>query len=93
MAQRYSDCAVDLSSPIGHRIYIRDHPPTLEVLTVHTVENWEVGWAAPHHIRAVAEALGRKPAASCYSPDISRHAFFGSAEVMPESYKQRRVGI
>ncbi|MGI9185178.1 MAG: homocysteine S-methyltransferase family protein [Solirubrobacteraceae bacterium] len=34
--------------------------------------------AAPHHIRAVAEALGRTPAASRYSPDMSRHAFLGS---------------
>ena len=34
--------------------------------------------AGPHHIRAVAEALGRRPPASRYSPDMSRHAFFGS---------------
>jgi betaine-homocysteine S-methyltransferase len=34
--------------------------------------------AGPHHIRSVAEALGRKPAASRYSPDMSKHAFFGS---------------
>lgn len=34
--------------------------------------------AAPHHIRAVAEALGRTPPASRYSPDMSRHAFFGT---------------
>ena len=34
--------------------------------------------AAPHHIRAVAEALGRTPPASRYSADMSRHAFFGS---------------
>ncbi len=33
--------------------------------------------AAPHHIRAVAEALGRTPPASRYSPDMSRHAFLG----------------
>lgn len=33
--------------------------------------------AAPHHIRAVAEALGRNPPASRYSPDMSRHAFLG----------------
>jgi betaine-homocysteine S-methyltransferase len=33
--------------------------------------------AGPHHIRAVAEALGRTPAASRYSPDMSRHAFLG----------------
>ncbi len=34
--------------------------------------------AAPHHIRSVAEALGRTPPASRYSPDMSRHAFLGS---------------
>ena len=36
--------------------------------------------AAPHHIRSVAEALGRTPPASRYSPDMSRHAFLGSDE-------------
>jgi methionine synthase I (cobalamin-dependent) len=34
--------------------------------------------AGPHHIRAVAEALGRPSPASRYSPDMSRHAFLGS---------------
>ena len=34
--------------------------------------------AAPHHIRAVSEALGRTPPASRYSPDMSRHAFLGT---------------
>ncbi|MBV9802468.1 MAG: homocysteine S-methyltransferase family protein [Solirubrobacterales bacterium] len=34
--------------------------------------------AGPHHIRAVAEALGRSAPASRYSPDMSRHAFLGS---------------
>jgi betaine-homocysteine S-methyltransferase len=34
--------------------------------------------AGPHHIRAMAEALGRHPPASRYSPDMSKHAFFGS---------------
>jgi betaine-homocysteine S-methyltransferase len=34
--------------------------------------------AGPHHIRAVAEALGRTPPASRYSPDMSRHAFLGT---------------
>ena len=36
--------------------------------------------AAPHHIRAVAEAIGRRPPASRYSADMSRHAFLGSEE-------------
>jgi betaine-homocysteine S-methyltransferase len=34
--------------------------------------------AGPHHIRALAEALGRRPPASRYSPDMSRHSFFGT---------------
>ncbi len=34
--------------------------------------------AAPHHIRSMAEALGRTPPASQYSPDLSKHAYFGS---------------
>jgi betaine-homocysteine S-methyltransferase len=34
--------------------------------------------AMPHHIRAVAEALGRNPPASRYSADMSKHAFFGT---------------
>lgn len=34
--------------------------------------------AAPHHVRAMAEALGRRPAASRYSEDMSRHVYFGS---------------
>jgi betaine-homocysteine S-methyltransferase len=34
--------------------------------------------AGPHHIRALAEALGRRPPASRYSADLSKHAFFGT---------------
>jgi betaine-homocysteine S-methyltransferase len=34
--------------------------------------------AAPHHIRAMAEAMGRRPPASRFSPDMSKHAFLGS---------------
>lgn len=33
--------------------------------------------AGPQHIRAMAEALGRKPAASRYSADFSRHGLLG----------------
>ncbi len=33
---------------------------------------------APHHIRAMAEALGRRPPASQYSPDMSKHYALGS---------------
>jgi betaine-homocysteine S-methyltransferase len=34
--------------------------------------------AAPHHVRAMAEAVGRRPAASRYSADMSKHAYLGS---------------
>jgi betaine-homocysteine S-methyltransferase len=34
--------------------------------------------AGPHHIRALAEALGRHPEASRYSADMSKHAYFGT---------------
>ncbi len=34
--------------------------------------------AAPHHIRSLAEALGRTPPGSRYSPDMSKHAYFGT---------------
>lgn len=34
----------------------------------------------PHHVRAMAEALGRSPAASKYSHDMSKHYALGSHE-------------
>jgi betaine-homocysteine S-methyltransferase len=40
--------------------------------------------AAPHHIRSMAEALGRSPEASRYSPDMSKHAYFGSDPILRE---------
>ena len=43
--------------------------------------------AGPHHIRAVAEALGRTPPASRYSADMSKHAYFGTHERVPEEYR------
>ena len=36
--------------------------------------------AGPHHLRSLAEALGRTPPASAYSPDMSKHAYLGSDE-------------
>ena len=43
--------------------------------------------AGPHHIRGVAEALGRAPPASRYSPDMSKHAFLGTDPAIKQSYK------
>ncbi|MDQ3849448.1 MAG: homocysteine S-methyltransferase family protein, partial [Actinomycetota bacterium] len=40
--------------------------------------------AGPHHVRAMAEALGRHPEASRYSPDMSKHAYFGSDTLLKE---------
>lgn len=34
--------------------------------------------AAPHHVRSMAEALGRTPPASRYSADMTMHAFLGT---------------
>jgi betaine-homocysteine S-methyltransferase len=34
--------------------------------------------AGPHHVRALAEALGRVTGASRYSPDMSKHAYLGT---------------
>ena len=43
--------------------------------------------AGPHHIRALAEAVGKKPPASRYSPDMSQHAFLGSHERIKQVQK------
>ena len=40
--------------------------------------------AGPHHIRALAEALGRRPPASRYSPDMSKHYIFGKTKGLRE---------
>ncbi len=44
--------------------------------------------AAPHHIRAVAEAAGQTPPASRYSPDLSKHSFLGSDPHVAQSYRE-----
>ncbi len=38
--------------------------------------------AGPHHVRSLAEAIGRTPPASRYSPDMSKHAYFGTDETL-----------
>ena len=43
--------------------------------------------ASPHHIRSMAEALGRRPPGSRYSPDMSVHAFYGTSDKVPSKYK------
>ena len=44
--------------------------------------------AGPHHIRAIAEALGRTVPASKYSPDLSQHSLLGSDSFVRSSEKQ-----
>jgi betaine-homocysteine S-methyltransferase len=43
--------------------------------------------AGPHHIRAVAEAVGRQPPASRFSPDMSKHAFLGTDAALKSEYQ------
>jgi len=38
--------------------------------------------AAPIHIREVAEAIGRRPYASAYAPDMAKHFLYGSDEAL-----------
>jgi betaine-homocysteine S-methyltransferase len=42
--------------------------------------------AGPHHIRSLAEALGRRPPASRFSPDMSKHILFGSDRRLRQDY-------
>jgi betaine-homocysteine S-methyltransferase len=44
--------------------------------------------AGPQHIRAVAEAAGKNPPASRYSPDMSKHSFLGSDPGITQSYRE-----
>ena len=44
--------------------------------------------AGPHHVRSLAEALGRRPPASRYSADMSKHAFFGTDDTLKASNQE-----
>ena len=44
--------------------------------------------AGPHHIRALAEAVGKRPPASKYSPDMSKHAFLGTDSKISDEYRE-----
>jgi betaine-homocysteine S-methyltransferase len=44
--------------------------------------------AAPHHVRAVAEAAGKNPPASRYSPDMTKHSFLGTDPAITKSYRE-----
>ena len=44
--------------------------------------------AGPHHIRSMAEALGRTPPASRYSADMSKHAFLGTDPTLRDENRE-----
>ncbi len=43
--------------------------------------------AGPHHVRSMAEALGRTVPGSKYSPDMSQHGYYGSQKVVRKHNK------
>ena len=49
--------------------------------------------AGPHHIRALAEALGRHPESSKYSADMSKHAYFGTDKKIRKIQTEYRVKL
>jgi betaine-homocysteine S-methyltransferase len=47
--------------------------------------------AGPHHVRSLAEALGRRPLASRFSPDMTKHVLFGTDKrLRPENLEYGR---
>ena len=44
--------------------------------------------AGPHHIRSLAEGIGRTTPASRYSADMSKHAFLGTDPAVRPEYKE-----
>jgi betaine-homocysteine S-methyltransferase len=42
---------------------------------------------APHHIRAMSEALGRKPTSSQFTADLSKHFVFGNTQGLKDQAK------
>ncbi len=48
--------------------------------------------AGPHHVRAMAEALGRKVPASRYSPEMNLHPIFGDQESQKINYRECLYG-
>lgn len=49
--------------------------------------------AGPHHVRAMAEALGRKPPASRYSADMSKHVYLGDDQRLPRHNLTYRANL
>jgi len=49
--------------------------------------------AGPHHVRAMAEAIGRSVPASVNSPDISLHPIFGDASSQKKNFRECLYGL
>lgn len=49
--------------------------------------------AGPHHVRAMAEALGRTAPASKYSPSIDLHPIFGDAASQKQNFRECLYGL
>ena len=49
--------------------------------------------AAPHFVRSMAEALGRTPPASRYSPDMSKHFAFGTDPSLGQGARDRSISL
>ena len=47
---------------------------------------------APHHVRAIANALGRSPPAAAFNPDLSKHFSFGTKEGLGELADEKNLG-
>ncbi len=47
----------------------------------------------PHHLRSMAEALGRSPEASKYSPDMSKHYALGTNEALKAHNRDYRSSL
>jgi len=90
-----------LTDPGCHCIPGRAFPTALDALTCNRYEIAEFAkkalalgvnyqgvccGAGPHHIRAMAEALGKNPPASRYSPDMSKHYALGTDERLAKEY-------
>ena len=49
--------------------------------------------AGPHHVRAMAEALGRKVPASEYSPAMDLHPILGDPNAQKKQYRECMLGL
>ena len=49
--------------------------------------------AAPHHVRSMAEALGRQPPASRYAPNMTMHSFLGTDDVIRKEYQDYKSNL